>query len=80
MDKKTKEKVSLETTSLQLKPLDFNDVDRDDGNIVDLNRRHHQNLLKISSHIEANIDKISNIVLKAYDKDDSSIILRTKSV
>ena len=75
MDKKTKEKVSIETTSLQLKPLDFNDVDRDDGNIVDLNRRHHQNLLKISSHIEVNIDKISNVVLKAYDKDDSSINL-----
>ena len=75
MDKKTKEKVSLETTSLQLIPLDFNDVDRDDGNVVDLNRRHHQNLLKISSHIEVNVDKISNVVLKAYDKDDSSINL-----
>ena len=75
MDKKTKEKVSIETTTLQLKPLDFNDVDRDDGNIVDLNRRHHQNLLKISSHIEGNIEKISNVVLQAYDKDDSSINL-----
>ena len=58
---KTKEMLYTKSVPLTIKRLDFNDLDTETENVQ---KKGHQTLLKISNHIEDNIDRISNVVLK----------------
>jgi hypothetical protein len=69
---KTRQMLSTKSVPLIIKRLDFNDLDTKTEKVQ---KKGHQTLLKISNHIEDNIDRISNVVLKSYDKEDANIDL-----
>ena len=68
VNRETKKPLKTKVTRLTLLPLDFNNVDTDKEN--DEEQKHHP-LIRISNHIEDNIDTISSVVLRSYDKEDS---------